>query len=105
MQLRDFAAFFQPEELAALGAAYDAAWKDLRSTKRNLTAAQATLLKRNLVQILLAAACNGTRDFDQLKEIALRSASRGQHARPNRRAIARAGKRLTRPLASGTGAS
>lgn len=81
MQLRDFAAFFQPEELTTLGAAYNAAWKDLRTTKLNLTAAQAVLLKRNLVQILLAAACNGTRDFDQLKEIALRGVSRSHHAR------------------------
>lgn len=81
MQLRDFAAFFQPEELATLGAAYDAAWKDLGATKRNCTAAQAVSLKRNLVQILLAAACNGARDFDQLKEIALRGISRSHHAR------------------------
>ena len=94
MQLLDFTAFFQPEELAALGAAYNAAWKDLRTTKLNLRAAQASVLRRNLVQILLAAACNGTRDVDHLKEIALRGVSRGQHARPNRRAIARAGKRL-----------
>ena len=79
MQLRDFAAFFQPEELAALGAAYDAAWKDLRTSRLSLTAG--CRLQR-------------TRDVDQLKEIALRGVSRGQHARPNRRAIARAGKRL-----------
>jgi hypothetical protein len=80
MQLRDFAAFFEPEEFAALGAAYDAAWSELWTTRLTLTTAQATILKRNLVQILLAAACHGIRDGDQLKEIALRGVSGGHQA-------------------------
>ena len=75
MQLQDFADSFQPHELAALGAAYDAAWCDLWTTRLPLTAAQATILQSNLVQILLAAACHGVRDADQLKLIALRGLS------------------------------
>lgn len=80
MRLRDLAAFFEPEEFAALGAAYDAAWKDLWTTRLTLTAAQATVLKKNLTQILLASACNGTRDVDQFKDIALRGVSGSRHA-------------------------
>lgn len=78
MQLRDFADFFQPEEFAAFGVAYDSAWSDLWATRLTLTAAQAAVLKKNLVQILLAAACHGIHDADQLKEIALRGVS-GRH--------------------------
>jgi hypothetical protein len=105
MQLRDFAAFFQAKEFAALTAAYDAAWKDLRTTGLTLTAAQVAILKKNLVQILLASACNGTRDVDQLKEIALRGVSGSRHALtdPGRRS---SGKPVfISPLASGTEAS
>ena len=32
-------------------------------------------LKKNLAQIILASACNGKRDMQQLKEIALRGVS------------------------------
>jgi hypothetical protein len=40
-----------------------------------LTADQAAVLKKNLAQIILASACNGERDIEQLKEIALRGVS------------------------------
>ena len=33
------------------------------------------VLKKNLAQIILASACNGKRDIEQLKEIALRGVS------------------------------
>ena len=74
MHLRDYSSFFQPEEFDALTAAYDAAWQHLW-TNRPLTADQAPILKKNLAQIILASACNGKRDVEQLKEIALRGVS------------------------------
>lgn len=94
MRLRDYSAFFQPEEFAALRAAYEAAWQDLWTRRLTLTAAQVPILKNNLAQIILASACNGTRDVDQLKEIALRGVSRCHHARPIQRAITRSGKQF-----------
>ena len=75
MQLRDFSSFFQPEEFNALTAAYDAAWRHLWAKRPALTADQVPVLKKNLTQIILASACNGKRDAEQLKEIALRGVS------------------------------
>jgi hypothetical protein len=75
MRLRDYSTFFQPEEFNALTAAYDAAWHDLWTKRLTLTADQAPVLKQNLTQIILASACNGKRDVEQLKEIALRGVS------------------------------
>ena len=60
---------------AASTAAYDAAWQHLRAKRSTLTADQVPVLKKNLAQIILASACNGNRDADQLKEIALRGVS------------------------------
>ena len=62
MHLRDYSSFFQPEEFVSLTAAYDAAWQQLWAKRLTLTSAQ----------IILASACNGKRDVEQLKEIALR---------------------------------
>lgn len=75
MRLRDYSSFFQPEELNAMTAAYDAAWQHLRTNRPSLTAQQLQLLKKKLAQIILASACNGKRDAVQLKEIALRGVS------------------------------
>jgi hypothetical protein len=75
MRLRDYSAFFPPDELHAMTAAYDAAWQHLRAKRPALTAEQAQVLKKNLVQIILASACNGKRDVGQLKKIALRGVS------------------------------
>jgi hypothetical protein len=75
MQLRDYSPFFTPEEFNALTAAYDAAWQDLWANRLMLSADQLPVLKRNLAQIILASACNGKRDVEQLKEIALRGLS------------------------------
>jgi hypothetical protein len=75
MRLRDYSSFFRPEEFDALTAAYDAAWQDLWTKRLTLTADQVPVLKKNLSQIILASACNGKRDVEQLKEIALRSVS------------------------------
>jgi hypothetical protein len=75
MRLRDYAPFFQPEELGAMTAAYDAAWQHLRTNRPRLTAKQVEVLRKNLAQIILASACNGKRDVVRLKEIALRGVS------------------------------
>jgi hypothetical protein len=75
MRLRDYSSFFQPEEFDALTAAYDAAWQDLWTKRLTLTPDQVPVLKKNLAQIILASACNGKREMEQLKEIALRGVS------------------------------
>jgi len=75
MRLRDYSSFFRPEELDALTAAYDAAWQDLWTKRLTLAADQVPVLAQNLAQIILASACNGKRDAEQLKEIALRGVS------------------------------
>jgi len=75
MRLRDYSSFFCPEEFDALTAAYDAAWRDLWTKRLTLPADQVPVLKRNLAQIILASACNGKRDAEQLREIALRGIS------------------------------
>jgi len=80
MRLRDYSSFFRPEEFDALTAAYDAAWQDLWTRRLTLNANQTTVLKKNLTQIILASACNGKRDMEQLKDIAVRSVSVQSHA-------------------------
>ena len=75
LRLRDFSCFFPPEEFDALTAAYDAAWQDLWTERLTLNARQVPVLKKNLTQIILASACNGKRNVEQLKDIALRSVS------------------------------
>jgi hypothetical protein len=75
VRLRDYSPFFQPEELDAMTAAYDAAWQHLRTNRPRLTAEQVQVLRKNLAQIILASACNGKRDVVRLKKIALRGVS------------------------------
>jgi hypothetical protein len=75
MRLQDYSSFFRPEEFAAMTAAYDAAWQHLRTHRPLLTGLQIRVLKKNLAQIILASACNGKRDVERLKEIALRGVS------------------------------
>jgi hypothetical protein len=75
MRLQDFAAFFRREEFEAMTTAYNAAWQQLRCRGPKLTDNQARVLKGKLTQIILASACNGTRDIARLREIALRGIS------------------------------
>lgn len=75
MRLRDYASFFHPEEFDALTAAYDGAWRELWARRVTLSAEQVPALENNLTQIILASACTGKRDVEQLKEIALRGIS------------------------------
>jgi len=74
MVFQRYAAFFQPDELDALTAAYDAAWQHVWASGA-IDAAQASVLKNNLAQIILASACTGERDRERLKDIALRAVS------------------------------
>jgi uncharacterized protein YjbJ (UPF0337 family) len=79
MPFRDYSPFFLPEELDALTAAYEAAWQHLRLNRPALSAQQVRTLKRNLAQTILASACNGAWNVEELKEIALRSVSGHSH--------------------------
>jgi hypothetical protein len=72
MTFKKYAAFFQPHELEALTAAYDAVWQHIQATNA-IEAAEALVLKDNLAQIILASACTGERDTERLKQIALRA--------------------------------
>jgi hypothetical protein len=72
MTFQKYAAFFPPHELDALRAAYDAVWQHVRATKA-IEAREASVLKNNLAQIILASACTGERDTERLKQIALRA--------------------------------
>jgi hypothetical protein len=75
MRLQQYSSFFRPEEFAAMTAAYDAAWQQLRTHRPTLTAEQVRVLKKNLAQIILASSCTGKREVERLKEIALRGVS------------------------------
>ena len=72
MIFKKYAAFFQPHELDALTAAYVAVWQEVRATE-HIRASEASVLKNNLAQIILASACTGERDTERLKQIALRA--------------------------------
>jgi hypothetical protein len=72
---RQYSDFFQPEEVEALTAAYNAAWLQLWAIGLTFPADRAFVIKKNLAQMILASACNGERDVERLKEIALRGVS------------------------------
>jgi hypothetical protein len=72
MPFREYSPFFRPEELEALTAAYNSAWHQLSF---EASPEQTSVAKKNLAQIILAAACNGEREPERLKEIALRGVS------------------------------
>ncbi len=68
---KTYKGFFAPEELEAMAAAYEAAWQDLWAS--GLAASEAERVQKQLAQVILAAACAGTRDIERLKETALRA--------------------------------
>jgi hypothetical protein len=70
-----YAAYFGPEDLSRLAAAYEAAWQELLPESRRLMPDALPLLEKNLAQIILASACTGKRDVDELKQIAVRGMS------------------------------
>ncbi|MGH6804969.1 MAG: hypothetical protein ACREC3_16645 [Methyloceanibacter sp.] len=80
MTFDKYAAFFQPDELDALTAAYDAVWQHVWTTNA-MNEAQASVIKNNLAQIILASACTGERDRERLKDIALRAVTGNRRIR------------------------
>ena len=82
MTFKKYAAFFPPHELAALAAAYDAAWQQMQ-TSMPIKDRESSVLKNNLAQIILASACTGERDTERVKRIALRAVlSKRRNAQP-----------------------
>jgi hypothetical protein len=71
MPFREYSSYFPTNELDVFTSAYDEAWKRLCDT--HTTEYQALILKKNLTQIILASACNGEREVEQLKAIALKA--------------------------------
>ena len=54
-----------------MAAAYEAAWQDLWAS--GLTPNEAERVQKQLAQVILAAACAGTRDIERLKATAVRA--------------------------------
>ena len=75
MPFQEYSPFFRPEELDALTAADNSAWHQLSDKSLAASPEQTYVAKKNLAQIILAAACNGEREPKRLKEIALRGVS------------------------------
>jgi hypothetical protein len=71
MPFREYSSYFARDELDAFMAAYEAAWKHLSAS--GPSADQAAVLKKRLGQIILASACKGEREVEQLKAIALKA--------------------------------
>ena len=79
MPFQNYAVHFGPEQLATMQAAFDATWEELRAAGLDLgTEDKATLMKRKLAhRILVSATAGGVRDFETLKEQAMRSLGGG----------------------------
>jgi hypothetical protein len=75
MPFQEYSPSFRPEELDALTAAYNSAWRQLSDKSLAASPEQTYVAKKNLAQIILPAACNGEREPERLKEIALRGVS------------------------------
>jgi hypothetical protein len=75
MPFRLYAAFFKPEELDTLTAAFEATWQELTASSVDLsTEEKVASLKRKLAQrILVSATAGGARDIKTIKEQAMRS--------------------------------
>jgi hypothetical protein len=73
MPFQEFASFFGPDELDAMTAAYNAAWHQLWIAGMVRSPYQLAFVKKKLVQVILAAACNGAREQERLKDVALRA--------------------------------
>ena len=58
-----------------MSAAYNSAWCQLWFAGMAVTPQQAGIVKRKLIQVILAAACTGARKRDRLSDIALRALS------------------------------
>ena len=76
MPFQAFASYFSPEELMAMRKAYTATLNDLSVQVLMVPPDEVAALKQRLAQLILASACNGKRDADELTEIALRGTLR-----------------------------
>ena len=72
---RRYAAFFRPEELDTLTAAFEATWRELTLSGVDLSSEEKVApLKQKLAQrILVSATAGGARDIKTIKEQAMRS--------------------------------
>jgi len=84
MDLRNYSPYFDPEHLSALTAAFDAAWQNVRERTGAVDANRAGVLKQKLAQLILASACNGQRDPQSLRDIALRGVLAAEAKLPDR---------------------
>jgi hypothetical protein len=72
---RRYAAFFKPDELDTLAAAFEVTWQQLTVSGVDLSDEEkVALLQRKLAQrILVSATAGGARDIETIKEQAMRS--------------------------------
>jgi hypothetical protein len=75
MPFQEFSSFFGPDELDAMSAAYNSALCQLWVAGMAATPHGAGVVKRKLIQVILAAACTGERKRERLNDIALRALS------------------------------
>jgi hypothetical protein len=70
-----YAAFFRPEELDTLTAAFEATWQELTASNVDLSSEEkvASLQKKLAQRILVSATAGGARDIETIKEQAMRS--------------------------------
>jgi len=73
MPFREFAPYFQPEQLDTLNAAFEAAWPQLLFDDIPKTPLELRQLKQKLAHHILASASTGVFDPEKLKEAALRA--------------------------------
>jgi hypothetical protein len=75
MHFERYAAFFRPEELDTLTAAFEATWCELTATGVDLSSEEkvASLKKKLAQRILVSATAGGARDIETIKEQAMRS--------------------------------
>lgn len=68
-----YASFFGLDDLDAMTAAYERVWSQLRAGTTVLAPAEHVRLKRQITQVILAAACTGERQIEPLTDAALRA--------------------------------
>jgi hypothetical protein len=80
MPFRQYAPYFEPEELETLTAAFDAIWLELVATGIDLsTEEKVARMRKNIAQrILVSATAGGVRDVETLREQAIRSLGGGR---------------------------
>jgi hypothetical protein len=79
MPFRQYAPYFEPEELDTLTSAFDVVWLELSASGIDLsTEEKVARVKKNLAQrILVSATAGGVRDVETLRDQALRSLGGG----------------------------